>query len=70
MYSGYDDTICAPATIPGTGAITIIRVSGPKALEIADKVLQPPVLPVILQAILPAIGHAHPGQLLPPRATP
>ena len=39
MYSGYDDTICAPATIPGTGAITIIRVSGPKALEIADKVV-------------------------------
>ncbi len=39
MYPGYDDTICAPATIPGTGAITIIRVSGPKALEIADKVV-------------------------------
>lgn len=39
MYSGYDDTICAPATIPGTGAITIIRVSGPKALEIADSVV-------------------------------
>lgn len=39
MYSGYDDTICAPATIPGTGAITIIRISGPKALEIADKVV-------------------------------
>lgn len=39
MYTGYDDTICAPATIPGTGAITIIRVSGEKALEIADKVI-------------------------------
>lgn len=39
MYSGYDDTICAPATIPGTGTITIIRVSGPKALEIADSVV-------------------------------
>ena len=39
MYSGYDDTICAPATIPGTGAITIIRISGPEALEIADKVV-------------------------------
>ena len=39
MYSQYDDTICAPATIPGTGAITIIRVSGPKALEIADNVV-------------------------------
>ena len=39
MYTGYDDTICAPATIPGTGAITVIRVSGEKALEIADKVI-------------------------------
>ena len=36
---GIDDTICAPATVPGTGAITVIRVSGPKALEIADKVV-------------------------------
>lgn len=35
-----DDTICAPATIPGTGAITVIRVSGEKALEIADKVVR------------------------------
>lgn len=30
------DTICAPATIPGTGAISIIRVSGREALTIAD----------------------------------
>ena len=35
-----DDTICAPATIPGTGAITVIRVSGETALEIADKVVR------------------------------
>lgn len=34
-----DSTICAPATIPGTGAITIIRVSGPDALAIADKII-------------------------------
>ncbi len=33
----YFDTICAPATIPGTGAITLIRLSGPDALAIADK---------------------------------
>jgi len=33
------DTICAPATIPGTGAITLIRISGPDALSIADKVI-------------------------------
>lgn len=33
------DTICAPATTPGTGAISIIRISGPQALEITDKVV-------------------------------
>ena len=40
MYIRNEDTICAPATVPGTGAISVIRVSGPEALEIADKVIQ------------------------------
>ena len=39
MYIKNEDTICAPATVPGTGAITVIRVSGPDALTIADKVV-------------------------------
>ena len=39
MYIRNEDTICAPATVPGTGAISVIRVSGPEALEIADKVV-------------------------------
>ena len=39
MYILNEDTICAPATVPGTGAISIIRVSGPDALTIADKVI-------------------------------
>ena len=39
MYIRNEDTICAPATIPGTGAISVIRVSGPDALTIADKVV-------------------------------
>ena len=34
-----DGTRCAPATIPGTGAISIIRVSGEDSLAIADKVI-------------------------------
>ncbi len=34
-----DDTIVAPATVPGTGAISILRISGPGALSIADAVL-------------------------------
>ena len=32
-----NDTICAPATAPG-GALAIIRISGPKALDIAGSV--------------------------------
>ena len=39
MYIRNEDTICAPATVPGTGAISVIRVSGPEALTIADKVV-------------------------------
>lgn len=38
-YQFTGGTICAPATIPGTGAISIIRVSGKEALAIADKVI-------------------------------
>ena len=40
MYIRNEDTICAPATVPGTGAISVIRVSGPEALAIADKVIK------------------------------
>ena len=36
----YTDTIVAPATIPGTGAISIVRVSGPNALSVADAVVK------------------------------
>jgi len=35
-------TICAIATSPGMGAIATIRLSGEKALEIADSVFQSP----------------------------
>ncbi len=34
--SGWDDTIVAPATAPGVGAIGIIRLSGPAAFEIVN----------------------------------
>ena len=39
MNIRFEDTIVAPATIPGTGAISIIRVSGPDALALSDKVV-------------------------------
>jgi tRNA modification GTPase len=40
MIHSVDDTIYAPATIPGTGAITLIRVSGKNTLSIVDKVVK------------------------------
>ncbi|MDE5941624.1 MAG: tRNA uridine-5-carboxymethylaminomethyl(34) synthesis GTPase MnmE, partial [Muribaculaceae bacterium] len=32
-----DDTICAISTPPGVGGIAVIRISGPRAIEIADR---------------------------------
>ena len=40
MTSFYQDTIVAPATTPGTGAISIVRISGPEAFRIADAVVK------------------------------
>ena len=40
MKNLYSDTIIAPATTPGTGAISIIRISGPEAFRITDAVVQ------------------------------
>lgn len=39
-FTGLDDTIVAIATAPGTGAIGVIRLSGEKAFEIADKIFK------------------------------
>ena len=36
-----DDTISAPATAPGTGAIAVIRISGKDAFKIANSIFQP-----------------------------
>src|SRR5260370_21584030 len=43
------DTIVAPATAPGTGAVAIVRLSGPRALEILHAIFRP----------------AHPGEITP-----
>jgi tRNA modification GTPase len=43
------DTIVAPATAPGTGAVAIVRLSGPRAFEILDAIFRP----------------VHPGELAP-----
>lgn len=38
-FDHHNDVICAPATIPGTGAIAVIRVSGEGCFEVADAVV-------------------------------
>ena len=40
MKNLYSDTIVAPATTPGTGAISIVRVSGPECFKILDAVVK------------------------------
>ncbi|MBR3285745.1 MAG: tRNA uridine-5-carboxymethylaminomethyl(34) synthesis GTPase MnmE, partial [Bacteroidales bacterium] len=40
IINTFNETICAPATSTGTGAVSIVRVSGPDALAIADKVVR------------------------------
>ena len=45
-YQFTGGTICAPATIPGTGAISIIRVSGKESLAIADQVIDTKGVPI------------------------
>ncbi len=38
INSLHTDTICAISTAPGTGGIAVIRISGPKAIDITDSV--------------------------------
>ncbi len=40
MKNLFADTIVAPATTPGTGAISIVRISGPEAFCIVDAVVE------------------------------
>lgn len=40
MITNYSDTVCAPATSIGTGAVSVIRISGPESLRIVDKVVR------------------------------
>lgn len=44
MYrNNNSDTIIAPATIPGTGAICVIRISGEEAISIASRIISPKI---------------------------
>lgn len=35
-----NDTICAPATSVGTGAISVVRISGPQTMAVVDRVVR------------------------------
>ena len=41
--SSFEDTIVAAATVPGTGAISIIRISGRDAVALADGIVDTPL---------------------------
>ncbi len=52
----YDDTISAIATAPGEGGIGIVRMSGPDALAIAQRIFQP-IKPGPLRSYRLRYGH-------------
>ena len=37
--ANYSDTICAPATSAGSGAVSVVRISGPEAHAVTDRVV-------------------------------
>ena len=40
MIMHVEDTIAAPATVPGTGAISIVRISGPQTFPTVDRLVR------------------------------
>lgn len=40
MINNFSDTVCAPATSVGTGAVSMIRISGPESLAAVDRVVR------------------------------
>lgn len=58
MTNNAEETICAPATPPGTSGIGVIRVSGPQAFSSVDAILRRP-------RCVPAQGHTlHRGVIV------
>ena len=64
MY--FEDTIVAPATPPGRGAIAIVRLSGPRAIQIALKLWHPahPSAPIPRHLYLGEIRDPQTGRTL------
>lgn len=59
MPSNQTDTIAAIATPPGVGGIGVIRVSGPHALALADKVFRTPSGASLCDAPSHTIHYGH-----------
>lgn len=63
VLPGGDDTIAAMATAPGRGALAIVRLSGPAALVVAERVVSPWPL-AERRATLCSVRHPDSGMLL------
>ena len=53
------DTIAAIATPPGRGAIGILRLSGPRAVEIANQLFRPDSVPSLAERPSHTLSHGH-----------
>ena len=60
-----DDTIVAISTPAGRGGLGVVRLSGPRAVEIATSLLRVPKLPLATQrATLGTFAHEESGRVL------
>ncbi len=57
LFKSGDDTICALSTPPGSGAIAVIRLSGPRSIAIAESVFTPAGKQVTLPTIASHTVH-------------
>lgn len=55
----HEDTIVAPATPPGEGGIAVIRISGPEALALADRLFRPCSGPLPSRTPPRTFRHGH-----------
>ena len=60
---GSEDTIAAIATAPGRGALALVRLGGPRVLEVAARVIRPWPL-ADRRATLVALHHPETGALV------
>jgi tRNA modification GTPase len=64
MTGGADDTIAAVSTPPGEGAIALVRLSGPDAIEIGDRIFRGRQRPSEMQSHFQVLGEIFDGDRL------